>query len=64
MVEVGKRYESGFINIKVKEIREDILLRDYNDNLVPMVVCDTPSSKKDVGLPITDIEDHFEEEKE
>jgi hypothetical protein len=61
-VEVGKRYTSGFVNIKVKEIRDDILLRDYNDSWCPMVICDTPSTTKDVGLPLNDIKDHFEED--
>lgn len=61
-VVIGKRYASGFVRVKVKEIREDILLRDYNDTWSPMVVCDTPSSSKDIGLPLSDIQDHFEED--
>jgi hypothetical protein len=59
---VGKRYTSGFVDVRVKEIREDIMLRDYNDTWVSMVVCDTPSSSRDVGLPLTDLQDHFEED--
>lgn len=61
-VVVGKRYTNGFVNVKVKEISTTIMLRGYNDGWSPMVVCDTPSSTKDVGLPLADIQDYFEEE--
>lgn len=60
-VEVGKRYSYGFLTIKVKEIRDDLLIENDAAAWVAAVVCDTPSTSKDVVLPITDIQDHFVE---
>jgi hypothetical protein len=60
-VEVGKRYSYGFLTIKVKEVRDDLLIKDDTGTWVAVVVCDTPSTSKDVVLSITDIQDHFVE---
>lgn len=59
---VGKRYNSGFVDVKVKEIRDDVMILDYNNNWSRLVICDTPTMTCDVGLPLNDLMDHFEED--
>jgi hypothetical protein len=62
MIEIGKRYVDGPVSVKVKEIREDILIRDSFGTWSVLVVCDTPSTTKDIGLPLNDMASNFQED--